>query len=193
VQRLKNNGARVSKSWYELGPFTVFDVETTGMSPARDRMVEIAAARIESDGHVTRWQTLINPGCQIPYMATRVHRITNEMVADAPSFSDAGFEFMDFARDSTLVAHNARFDLGFLQESLSRHGIELWKGKTMDTIRLMKQAYAGLPSYSLQNLRQAFQLDDYEGQQAHRAAADVEWTIQILQLALTALMKTCRT
>jgi DNA polymerase III epsilon subunit-like protein len=57
----------------------------------------------------------------------------------------------------------------------------------------MKQAYAGLPSYSLQNLRQAFQLDDYEGQQAHRAAADVEWTIQILQLALTALMKTCRT
>jgi DNA polymerase III epsilon subunit family exonuclease len=126
-------------------------------------------------------------------MATRVHRITNEMVADAPSFSDAGFEFMDFARDSTLVAHNARFDLGFLQESLSRHGIELWKGKTMDTIRLMKQAYAGLPSYSLQNLRQAFQLDDYEGQQAHRAAADVEWTIQILQLALTALMKTCRT
>lgn len=182
----------MSKIWYELGPFTVFDVETTGMSPSRNCMVEIAAARIETDGEITRWETLINPGCQIPYAATRIHRITDEMVADAPSFSDAGFEFMDLARDSTLVAHNARFDLGFLQESLSRHGLELWRGKTMDTIRLMKQAYAGLPSYSLQNLRQAFQLDDYDGQQAHRAAADVEWTIQILQIALTALMKNCR-
>ncbi|MCF6175380.1 MAG: 3'-5' exonuclease [Victivallaceae bacterium] len=182
----------MSKIWYELGPFTVFDVETTGMSPARDRMVEIAAVRIETDGEISRWQTLLNPGCLIPYAATRVHRITDEMVSDAPSFSDAGFEFLDFACDSTLVAHNARFDLGFLQESLARHGLELWRGKTMDTIRLMKQAYAGLPSYSLQNLRQAFQLDDYDGQQAHRAAADVEWTIQILQIALTALMKTCR-
>ncbi len=182
----------MSNNWYKHGPFTVFDVETTGMSPARDRMVEIAAARIETDGKVTRWQTLLNPGCQIPYAATRVHRITDEMVKDAPSFSDAGFEFLDFARDTTLVAHNARFDLGFLQESLARHGLELWRGKTMDTIRLMKQAYAGLPSYSLQNLRQAFKLDDYDGQQAHRAAADVEWTIQILGIAMTALIKNCR-
>ena len=182
----------MSNDWCKHGPFTVFDVETTGMSPARDRMVEIAAARIEPDGKVTRWQTLLNPGCLIPYAATRVHRITDEMVKDAPCFSDAGFEFLDFARDTILVAHNARFDLGFLQESLARHGLELWRGKTMDTIRLMKQAYAGLPSYSLQNLRQAFKLDDYDGQQAHRAAADVEWTIQILGIAMTALIKNCR-
>lgn len=182
----------MSKHWCELGPFTVFDVETTGMSPSRDRIVEIAATRIDQDAHITRWQTLINPDCQIPYGATRIHHITDAMVADAPSFSDAGFTFMDLARNSTLVAHNARFDLGFLQESLARHGLELWRGKTMDTIKLMKQAYAGLPSYSLQNLRHAFKLDDYEGQQAHRAAADVEWTIQILQIALTALMQNCR-
>jgi DNA polymerase III epsilon subunit family exonuclease len=182
----------LSNNWYELGPFTVFDVETTGMSPARDRMVEIAAARIERSGEIIRWQSLINPGCLIPYAATRVHRITDDMVVDAPSFSDAGFQFMDFAHDSILVAHNARFDLGFLQESLARHGLELWRGKTMDTIRLMKQAYAGLPSYSLQNLRNTFKLTDYEGQQAHRAAADVEWTVQLLGIAMSTLIENCR-
>lgn len=178
--------------WHELGPFTVFDVETTGMSPVNDRIVEIAAVRVDLDGSRTAFQTLVNPRCRIPSQATRVHRIDDLMVANSPTFSKVGMEFMELARNSTLVAHNARFDLGFLQESLARHGLELWRGKTMDTVRLMKQAYSGLPSYSLQNLRRTFSLDDYEGQEAHRAGADVDWTIQILQIALTALLKQCK-
>ena len=179
-----------SGKWYELGPFTVFDVETTGMSPARDRIVEIAAVRIDPDGVITRFQSLVNPGCPILRQVSAVHLITDEMVADAPRFSEVGYKFLDMARESTLVAHNARFDLGFLQESLFRSGLELWKGKTLDSIRLMKQAYGGLPSYSLQNLRRAFQLDEsFESMQAHRAAADAEWILQILQIAFTALLK----
>ena len=112
------------------------------------------------------------------------------MVADAPKFHEVGYKLLDMAKGSTMVAHNARFDLGFLQESLARSGMELWKGKTLDSIRLMKEAYRGLPSYSLQNLRRTFQLDDgFESMQAHRAAADAEWTLQILKLAFTALLK----
>ncbi len=176
--------------WHELGPFTVFDVETTGMSPVRDRIVELAAVRVDLDGEITRFESLVNPNCRIPRQVSRVHCITDEMVQDAPKFSDVGYKFLDIAAGSTLVAHNARFDLGFLQESLARSGLPLWKGRTMDSIRLMKQAYAGLPSYSLQALRRTFQLDDLEsGMQAHRAGADVEWTVQLLQIAFTEILK----
>lgn len=177
-------------NWYELGPFTVFDVETTGMSARNHRIVEIAAIHIEKDGTMSRYESLVNPGCLIPDRAMNIHHITNEMVADAPNFRQVGFEFIEFVDKSTLVAHNARFDLSFLQESLVRCGLPQWRGKTMDSLRLFKQAYAGLPSYSLQNLRQAFNLQDPRpGLQAHRAAADVEWTVQLLEIAFTALLE----
>ncbi len=175
--------------WFELGPFTVFDVETTGMSPERDRIVQIGAVRIDRDGYTSRFQTLINPGRQIPAGVICVHHITDEMVADAPAFARAGREFLDFAHDSTLVAHNARFDLGFLQESLARTGLPLWKGRTLDTLRLLKTTHPGLPSYKLQSLRAQFQLYSDESMQAHRADADVEWTLQLLEIALTAAIK----
>lgn len=176
--------------WYKYGPFTVFDLETTGMSPVRDRIVEIAAARIECDGAISRFSTLVNPRCMIPRSATAIHRITDQMVAAAPSFQDVGIKFTDFARESTLVAHNARFDLSFLQESLARCGNELWKGKTLDTLALMRKMYRNLPSYSLQNLRRQFNLQDtFDDMQAHRAGADVEWCMQILGIAFKAMME----
>ena len=178
------------RDWYELGPFTVFDVETTGMSPVGDRIVELAAIRIDPDGSQSRFQTLVNPGCPIPAAASRVHRISDDMVADAPHFKQAGYDFLTFARQSTLVAHNARFDLAFLQESLARCGLPLWQGKTMDSLRLIRQTHAGLPSYSLQNLRLAFNLDQPAGEcQPHRAAADVDWTMQILAISLQEILK----
>ncbi|MDD5698620.1 MAG: 3'-5' exonuclease [Victivallaceae bacterium] len=176
--------------WHELGPFTVFDVETTGLNARCDRIVEIAALHIERNGTISRYASLINPGCRIPAGASGIHHITDEMVAAAPGFRVVGFEFLEFAADSILVAHNARFDLAFLQESLVRCGLPQWRGKTMDSLRLFKQAYAGLPSYSLQNLRRTFQLEDtLPDLQAHRAAADVEWTAQLLEIAFTALLK----
>lgn len=175
--------------WYIYGPFTVFDLETTGMSAVRDRIVEIAAARIECDGSVSRFSTLVNPCCMIPRSATAIHRITDQMVMTAPTFHEVGIKFIDFARDTTLVAHNARFDLSFLQESLARGGNELWKGKTLDTLALMRKMYHNLPSYSLQNLRRQFNLQDtFDGMQAHRAGADVEWGMQILEIAFKAMI-----
>ena len=175
--------------WFELGPFTVFDVETTGMSPVNDRIVQIAAVRIDRDGTISRWASFINPGRTIPAGVVAVHHISDEMVASAPAFARAGRDFLEFAKNSTLVAHNARFDLGFLQESLSRTGLPLWKGKTLDTLRLIKTTHPHLPSYKLQSLRAIFQLDSDDSMQAHRADADVEWTIQILAIALKSAMR----
>lgn len=176
--------------WYELGPFTVFDVETTGMSPVNCRIVELAAARIDTDGHITRFQSLIHPGCKIPIEVRLIHHITDAMVINAPKFSAVAYDFLDLAKGSTLVAHNARFDLAFLQESLARTGLPLWKGKTMDSLKLVRQVFKGLPSYSLQNLRRTFQLKDtMDNQQAHRAMADVEWTVQLLEIIFSELLR----
>ena len=187
---MQNNGDNLK--WFQLGPFTVFDVETTGMSPVNDRIVQIAAVRIDRDGTLSRFQSFVNPGRSIPAGVVRVHHITDEMVCNAPHFLRAGRDFLEFAKDSTLVAHNARFDLGFLQESLNRTGLPLWKGKTIDTLRLVKTTHPGLNSYKLQNLRAIFQLESTDSMQAHRADADVEWTIQVLQIALETALKNAR-
>jgi len=179
----------MAKIWHELGPFTVFDVETTGMSPVHHRIVQIAAVRVEVDGSRAAYDSLVNPGCPIPLAVTRIHHITDSMVVEAPRFSDVGYRFLDFADGSTLVAHNARFDLGFLQESLARAGLPLWKGRTLDSLALARKAFPGLPSYALQNLRTRFNLEDTrEAMMAHRADADVEWTVQLLARILDALL-----
>ena len=172
------------KNWFELGPFTVFDVETTGMSPACDRIVELAACRIELDGSRETFHTLLNPGRHIPEAVTRIHHITDDMVSRQPVFASIGNDFLDFIRGTTLVAHNARFDLGFLQEELFRSGLQLWNGKTLDTVRLTRSTYPGLGSYSLQSLRRHFNLDDAADSVAHRAGSDVDWTVQVLRIAL---------
>ena len=174
------------QKWYELGPFTVFDVETTGLSPRNDRMVELAALRIDRDGVESVFHTLIHPGRSIPACVSRVHHITDDMVADAPHFPQIGHAFLKFISGSTLVAHNARFDLSFLQESLARTGLPLWQGKTMDSLLLVRKLYPGLPSYSLQNLRGVLKLDRPEDDlSAHRAGDDVVWTMRLLEELLT--------
>lgn len=176
--------------WHELGPFTVFDFETTGMSPVYDRVVELAALRIEADGAESSFQRLVDPGRPIPPGVSCIHHITDDMVAGAPRFAAVAREFLDFAEGTTLVAHNAIFDLGFLQEGLARCGLPLWRGKTLDSVKLARRCFPGLASYRLQNLRQALRLDDEPGNdQAHRAGADVFWTMQVLKLSLERVLR----
>lgn len=177
--------------WCELGPFTVFDFETTGMNPVCDRAVELAALRIGPDGSTRAFQSLINPRRNIPPAVTAIHHITDAMVAEAPSFYAVAKDFLTFASGSTLVAHNARFDLAFLQEGLARCGLPLWRGKTLDSVRLAKRCFPGLPSYKLQQLRSLLQLEDECGNdQPHRAGADVYWTMQVLKLSLERALAT---
>lgn len=175
-----------SPQWLNLGPFTVFDLETTGMSPVYGRIVEIGAVRIECDGSRSRFETLVNPVDPIPSHASAIHGITNDMVRDAPLFREAAEAFLEFARDSKLVAHNARFDLSFMQENLARVGLTPLGG-TYDTIALTRKAYPGLPSYSLPSLVQTFALEtEYPGQ-AHRAGYDAELTSHLFAVTMKRL------
>ncbi|MCI5799636.1 MAG: 3'-5' exonuclease [Victivallales bacterium] len=179
----------MAEKWHELGPYTVFDFETTGMSPVRDRPVEIGAVRIETDGSTSRFSSLVNPQMPIPRRATAVHQITDEMVAEAPVFEKVGAEFLEFAKDSKLVAHNARFDLAFLQESLNRCGLAVWEYGAYDSIAIVRKAFPGMPSYSLQSLRLALSLGANVTGDAHRALYDAEITAELFTVAMNRLYR----
>ena len=159
------------------------------MSPVNDRIVELAAVRIDTDGALSHFSTLINPGRSIPVRATAVHHISNDMVKNAPFFEDIAEEFHQFIAGSKLVAHNAHFDLSFIQESFYRGGFPVWEGKTLDTLKVVKKTHPGLPHYNLQYLRHWFGLETAPGMNPHRAAADVEWTRQLLGYLIPALIK----
>ena len=167
-------------------PLAVFDIESTGIMPTRDRIVEIGAMRVECDGTMSRFTTLVNPGIPIPVRAQSVHGITDEMVANAPSFKDAAYQFLEFIEGSKLVSHNARFDLGFMQENLARTGLPLIKTGAYDSIQLIRKAFPRLPSYSLQSLRVTLHLPEVEGD-AHRAMFDAELTMYAFSYAMKQL------
>ncbi|MCQ2380074.1 MAG: 3'-5' exonuclease [Victivallaceae bacterium] len=170
-------------NWFELGPFAVVDVETTGLRND-DRIVEIAAMRIDLDGSVTEFESLVNPLRHIPGCCVAVHHIDDSMVADAPAFYEVAPQFLEFCDGAKLVAHNATFDMRFIQHDLMRCGFPQLDVGILDTVKLLKGSHPGLSCYRLQFLRNYFNLKDREGDVAHRAGSDVYWEMQLLQISI---------
>ncbi len=146
-----------------------YDTETTGIRPDKDRIIEIAAF----DPYENRtFEKLINPGMPIPAEASAIHNITNEMVAEAPSFAQIGLEFVEFCQgDTVLIAHNNdNFDVHFLRNEYARHGLEMPAWKFIDSLKWARRYRADLPRHTLQSLRELF---DIPANNAHRALDDV--------------------
>jgi DNA polymerase-3 subunit epsilon len=162
--------------------FTAFDTETTGLSREKDRLVEIGAVKFLGDGTVlatTNW--LVNPQREIPYYATKVHGITDEMVADAPMFADIWPDFKEFCGDSILMAHNAPFDVGFLKAELARAGIEAPALPVADTLPLFRKWFPNEESHSLGKLTESLGVS---GKTYHRAEADAFHMINVLHVGM---------
>jgi DNA polymerase-3 subunit epsilon len=169
--------------------FVVTDVETTGVSVESERIVEIAAARLEPDGHgsaeVTgRFSSLVDPGRSIPARATQVHGITTGMVYDAPPEAEVLPRFREFLGDGVFTAHNLTFDEGFLRAALERQALPDLENDTLCTLRLARRLLPGLGSHKLGTLARFYELSA-KGQ--HRAAGDVEITATVLQKFLRQL------
>jgi len=164
--------------------FVAFDFETTGLSPANDRVVEIGAVRFslsETDG---RWQaqvlesysSLVNPGRPIPGQASAIHGIYDLDVSSAPRFAEASRDFFPFLENAVLLAHNASFDSGFLSAEAERNGLACPSNPIYDTIPLARSARPRLPSYALGKLAASFGIRQSA---AHRGEDDARVCMEI--------------
>ncbi len=149
--------------------FVAFDLETTGIKPTMDMIIEIGAVLFEGSKSVKTYGTLVDPGVPIPPDASAVNGITDEMVKGKPSVADVLADFADFCGDFPLVAHNAPFDFKFLLEDVKLHRGAAPKSVVLDTLPLARKVFPGLPNYKLWTLVRHFQ---FPSGTFHRAEED---------------------
>ncbi len=162
-----------------LKRYVLLDLETTGATPLKDRITEIALIKFEDGQEVDRWQTLVNPQTNIPDFIQSLTGITNEMVEDAPTFEQVAGELLDYLDDAVMCAHNVRFDHGFLKAEFKRIGITL-KQKVLCTVKLSRKLY---PQYKSHGLSAIIERHGFTCSQRHRAMGDVEVMAQLIALA----------
>jgi len=162
-----------------LNRYVLLDLETTGATPLKDRITEIALIRFENGQEIDRWQTLVNPQTNIPDFIQSLTGITNEMVEDAPTFEQVAGKLLDYLDDAVMCAHNVRFDHGFLKAEFKRIGITL-KQKVLCTVKLSRKLY---PQYKSHGLSAIIERHNLICTQRHRAMGDVEVMAQFIALA----------
>ncbi|GAB4229834.1 MAG: DUF3820 family protein [Chlamydiales bacterium] len=146
-----------------------YDTETTGINADNHFIIEIAAYDPANDASFVEF---VNPGIPIPPEVTAIHHITDDMVADAPPFSEIGKKFVSFCEgDVILIAHNNdAFDIHFLRKEFERNEIEMPSWRFLDTLKWARRYRPDLPRHSLQFLREIYGIP---ANNAHRALDDV--------------------
>ena len=159
-------------------PFVVVDLETSGLTPGLDRIIEIAAIKVLNGEVVDEWNTLVNPGIYLPLESTQIHGITTDMVQQAESFEKVAQNYLNFLGEGSIfVAHNVDFDRDFLNIHLSRVGHEIMPNPYLCTQKLAKRVHPNLTKYGLGALSEVFGI---ELPQAHRALHDARATAELL-------------
>lgn len=165
--RNAGNGKRLAKY---VPDYVVFDLETTGVSTIRDAIIEISAVKVKGGIVTDTFSTLVNPGRPIPYAASSVNHITDDMVADAPDIAAALPQFLAFAGSCVLVGHNIQsFDLQFLNRALTELYGKALDNDYIDTLYMARSCLPGLHHHRLVDLAAYFGIGA-EG--AHRALND---------------------
>jgi DNA polymerase III epsilon subunit family exonuclease len=154
----------------------VFDTETTGLSPVRDHVVEIAAIALEGGTETGRFEELIDPGVPMPPEVTALHGIDDGMVRGKPRFAEVAARFMDFAGDAILAAHNAPYDIAMILGPGLAQGLSPAGNPVIDTCRLSRRLIDA-PNYRLGTIAAKLGIDITR---AHRAMPDTEATTAVL-------------
>lgn len=161
---------------YDEGVFVAFDTETTGLKPDECKVVEIGAIKFDRDGIISRFSLLINPECPMPEEARKVNNITDEMLEGKPVFKDVAKDFLRFIENTILVAHNASFDIAFINAELKKCKIAKLNNKVIDTLIFSREVFPRLESYKLQELAKRFEIVAFE---AHRAEDDARVCMEL--------------
>ncbi|WP_312469326.1 PolC-type DNA polymerase III [Neobacillus sp.] len=157
--------------------YVVFDVETTGLSAVYNTIIELAAVKVKEGEIIDRFESFANPHHRLSATTINLTGITDDMVQNAPEVEEVLKRFYDWAEDAVLVAHNASFDMGFLNVGYKKIGLEKAKNPVIDTLELGRFLYPELKNHRLNTLTKKF---DIELTQHHRAIYDAEATGYLL-------------
>ena len=153
------------------------DLETTGATASADRITEIGIIEVDEDGAVREWQQLVNPGTRIPPFIEQLTGISNEMVAAAPPFAAVAEETLRRLAGRLFIAHNARFDYGFLKNEFKRLGVT-FRAPVLCTVKLSRTLF---PEYKRHNLDSLIERHGLAADARHRALADAQLIRQFWQ------------
>ncbi|MBP5998385.1 MAG: 3'-5' exoribonuclease [Azonexus sp.] len=160
-----------------MRPLAFVDLETTGATATADRVTEIGIVEVDEDGSVREWQQLVNPGTRIPPFIEQLTGISNAMVADAPPFAAVAEETLRRLAGRLFIAHNARFDYGFLKNEFKRLGVD-FRAPVLCTVKLSRTLY---PQFHRHNLDSLIERHGLRADARHRALADAQLIHQFWQ------------
>jgi len=149
--------------------FVAFDLETTGLTAGADKIVEISGIKFQNQVTYSTFETLVDPEVPISAEITRINGITNEMVLNKPTIENVLPHFLDFIKGCVIMAHNAAFDLGFLNAALKNQNLPVINQPLIDTLILARRTIPNQPNYKLQSLAAFLKIDPGN---AHRAKDD---------------------
>jgi DNA polymerase-3 subunit alpha (Gram-positive type) len=165
--------------------FVAFDTETTGLSAKKNRIIELGVVKFKNGKIVDSAHWLIQPGC--PVKNSYIHHITDAMLTNAPPFPVAYNAFRNFVGDSTLIAHNASFDVRFMQAEIERNHLDPLPNPVLDSLALFRLWYPQAPSHKLGALADWLEIPTGE---KHRAEEDARILLCVLQKGIEAHPKT---
>ncbi len=164
--------------------YVVFDVETTGLSAVYDSIIELAGVKMYKGNVIEEFQEFIDPGESLSAFTTQLTGITNEMVKGSKPERQVLEEFKAFTEGTILVAHNAKFDMGFINKGYTKHELSVSEEPVIDTLELSRFLYPEFKSFGLSALAKRFEVTL---EQHHRAIYDAETTGRLLDIFLKEL------
>lgn len=167
------------KSLIEIpNKYIAFDIETTGLDPMYDEIIEIGAIKIEDGKEIETFSTLIKPEYEIDEFITELTGITNEMLMNAPKINEVLPKFMDFIKGSVILGHNVNFDINFIYDNLINEDMYPITNDFVDTLRLSRKLLPELKHHRLSDLANYYNIDTTGN---HRSLTDVRITIEIFK------------
>ncbi len=155
--------------------FVVFDIETTGLSALKNKIIEIGAVKVRDGEIVDYFSTFVNPGVPIPFEIEKLTSINDAMVMDSPAIEEALPQFLAFAGDAVMVAHNASFDMGFMEHNARLMGLS-FQNTYVDTVGLARVLLPQLSRFKLDTVARAMNISL---EHHHRAVDDAGTTAEI--------------
>ena len=162
--------------------FVVLDVETTGLKPSHQRIIEVGLIRVSPHGSPMRWSSLVDPGRRVPDYVRTLTGIDDQTLSGAPEFRSIAPTIVEIIGDLPVVGHNIEFDLAFINAEMVRAGLPKLVNQGIDTLALASTLVSEARRLNLADVARALGV---QGKEAHRALADASTTLDVFGALLT--------